>query len=112
MRLHSARPGNKAASELLWADWATTVAGGPVRFQARAITEKGSWNGPISPGVAISPPIALDDPWWTVFLPGGRGVPIVADRVGHRLGVGESFTLAPGDDWTEGVVFDGAIVTE
>jgi hypothetical protein len=114
IRLHSARPVKEGAGELSWSDWSGTVVGEPVTFQAIAITGKGTWNGPLAPGVEISPPVPLDDPWWSVFLPDGRGVPVVVGRVGHPLAVGEAFTLPPGEAgvWAEGVVFDGAIVIE
>ncbi len=58
--------------------------------------------------------VALDDPYWTVFLPDARGVPIMSDRVGRPLAIGEPFNLAAGVEgqWTANVVFDGAIVTE
>jgi hypothetical protein len=114
IRLHSARPAAPASGEPSWADWSATCVGEPVTFQAIAVTGRGAWNGPLPPGVAISPPVALDDPWWTVFLPDGKGVPIVAGPVGRALSIGDSFSLAPGEAgvWTEGVVFDGAIVVE
>jgi hypothetical protein len=114
LRLHSARPTEAAPSEFSWADWAETVVGEPVTFQAIANIGKAAWSGPLPPGVEISPPVALDDPWWTVFLPAARGIPIVSGRVGHPLAIGEAFKLPPGDPdvWTEGVVFNGAIVTE
>jgi len=64
--------------------------------------------------VEIASPVALDDPWWTVFLPASRGVPIVVGQVGRPLAIGEAFTLPPGEPgvWTEGAVFDGTIVIE
>jgi len=118
IRLHRARPAGHGDGdgdgELSWADWSETVVGGPVTFEAIAITDKGAWNGPLSPGVEVSSPEALDDPWWTVFLPAARGVPVMVGQVGHSLGVGESFLLPAGEPgvWVEGVVFDGAIVIE
>jgi hypothetical protein len=114
IRLHSACPDATTGRELSWADWSKTAVGEPVTYRAIAITGKGTWNGPLAPGVEISPPVALDDPWWTVFLPNGRSAPITAGRVGHPLAIGESFTLPPGEAgvWSGGVVFDGAIVIE
>jgi hypothetical protein len=114
LRLHSARPTTEAPGDPTWADWAGTVVGEPVTFRAVAVTGDGAWNGPLPPGAEVSPPVALDDPWWTVFLPDGRGVPVLAGRVGHALAIGDSFTLPPGEEgsWTHGVVFSGAIVIE
>jgi len=114
IRLHSGRPADKGSNELSWADWSETVVGQPVTFRAIAILAEGAWNGPLSPGVEISPPRALDDPYWTVFLPDSRGAPVLTGRVGHPLAIGEAFTLPPGEGgvWTPGVVFDGAIVIE
>jgi hypothetical protein len=64
--------------------------------------------------VEISPPVALNDPWWTVFLPDGRGVPVVFGHVGRPLSIGDPFTLPPGESgvWTQGVTFDGAVIVE
>lgn len=114
LRLHHARPEEGQGGELLWADWSETVVGEPVTFRAIAITGKGAWNGPLPPGAAISPPKALEDPWWTVFLPNGRGVPVRVGQVGRPLAIGDEFNLPPGQDgvWEEGVVFVGAIVIE
>jgi len=66
------------------------------------------------PILEIAPPVALDDPYWTVFLPDGCGVPILTGQVGRPLGIGEAFTLPPGTHgvWTQGVVFDGTIITD
>jgi hypothetical protein len=114
IRLHSSRPPDQEDGEPSWTDWSQTVVGSGVFFQAVAIPSKGAWNGPLSPGVEISPPIALDDPYWTVFLPNGEGAPVLTGRVGRPLGIGEAFTLPPGihGDWTQDVVFDGTIVTD
>ena len=114
IRLHSARPVDKGSGEPTWADWSASVVGDPVTFQARALTEKGAWNGPLPPGVEISPPVPLDDPWWTVYLPDGRGVPILSGQVGRSLAIGEPFSLPPAEEgaWTNGVTFEGAIVVE
>jgi hypothetical protein len=114
IRLHSSRPANRADGELSWSDWSESAVGRAVTFQAIAITAKGAWGGPLSPGVQISPSVALDDPYWTVFLPASRGVPIVVGQVGRPLAVGEAFTLHAGEPgaWTTDVVFDGAIITE
>ena len=114
IRLHSSRPDASATGGLSWADWSTTCVGEPVTFQAIAITGKGAWNGPLPPGVEISPPVALDDPWWTVFLPDGTGAPILSGQVGRALTIGDSFSLPPGETgvWTEGLIFDGAVVVE
>jgi hypothetical protein len=111
IRLHSARP--DGASDK-FTDWAQTAVGDPITFQAIAITGNGWWNGPLSPGVEIAASAALDDPYWTVFLPASTGIPIMVGQVGRPLGIGETFTLPPGEQghWTEGVVFDGAVVTE
>jgi hypothetical protein len=112
IRLHSARPDKPG--DLSFSDWAQTVVGNPITFRAIAITGKGSWNGPLSPGVEIAAPTALDDPYWTIFLPSSTGVAIMVGRVGRPLAIGEAFILPPGvpGHWIEGVVFDGAIVTE
>jgi hypothetical protein len=114
IRLHSSRPPNKADGEPSWTEWSQTVVGAAVTFQAIAIPSTGAWNGPLSPGVEIAPPVALDDPYWTVFLPDGRGVPILTGQVGRPLGIGEAFALPPGTHgvWTQGVVFDGTIITD
>jgi hypothetical protein len=114
IRLHSGRPASKTTAEPSWADWSETVVGRAVRFQAVANMGKGAWSGPLSPGVQIAPPVALDDPYWTVFLPASTGVPLMVGQVGRPLAIGEAFNLPPGepDVWTEGVVFDGAIVIE
>jgi hypothetical protein len=112
IRLHSGRPATPTG-EPTWSHWMETVVGVPVTFQAIAKTGQGQWNGPLSPGVEIPAPIALTDPYWTVFLPVGRGVPIAAGQVGRPLAVGECFHLSPGTPgvWTS-VVFDGAIVID
>jgi hypothetical protein len=114
LRLHSGRPADKATGDLKWAEWSETVVGHAVTFQAIANTAAGTWNGPLSPGVEIAAPAALEDPHWTVFLPAARGVPIIDGQVGHSLATGEAFTLAPAEPgtWTANVVFDGAIVTD
>jgi hypothetical protein len=113
IRLHSSRPANTAA-EPSWADWSTTVVGHAVTFQAIANMGRKAWNGPLSPGVQVAAPVALDDPYWTVFLPASKGAPVVVGQVGRPLAIGEAFTLPAGqpDVWTEGVAFDGAIVIE
>lgn len=112
IRLHDSRPPQKESGEPWWADWARTTVGEPVIFKAIAIVGKGKWNGPLPPGVEIPASRALDDPYWTVFLPSPTGVPIMSGRVGHPLAVGEVFALAPGvpGTWIRDVVFDGAIV--
>jgi hypothetical protein len=114
IRLHSGQPANKAAAQLSWADWSESIVGHAVTFQAIANIGKGAWNGPLSPGVQIAAAVALDDPYWKVFLPSRRGVPIMVGQVGRPLAIGETFNLPPGQPgvWTEGVVFDGAIVIE
>lgn len=115
IRLHTAVPDGAAAPETADAErWARTAVGEPVAFQARADPAAGSWNGPLSPGVSVAAPVALDDPWWTVRLPGSHGVPIRCGGVGRPLAVGEPFTLAAADldRWTRGVVFDGHVVTD
>jgi hypothetical protein len=114
IRLHSTQPASNTTGDASWAEWSETVVGDPVTFRAIAMIAKGAWNGPLAPGVEICAPVALDDPYWTVFLPAGNGVPIVVGRVGRPLAIGEAFTLPPGEPgaWTEGVVFDGAIVVE
>jgi hypothetical protein len=114
IRLHSGRPTTKTTDELSWADWSETVVGHSVTFQALANRGRGAWNGPLSPGVQVAAPVALEDPYWTVFLPASTGVPLMVGQVGRPLAVGEAFNLTPGEPgvWTEGVVFDGAIVIE
>jgi hypothetical protein len=114
IRLHSSRPADQGSAEPTFADWSATVVGDAVTFQAIANPARGTWNGPLSPGVEVAPPAALDDPYWTVFLPASKGVPIMVGHVGHPLAVGEAFTLAPGQPgvWTADVVFDGAIVID
>jgi hypothetical protein len=114
IRLHSGPPAKTGDGEPSWTDWSETVVGTAVTFKAVAMTTKGSWNGPLSPGVEISPPVPVSDPYWTVFLPAGRGVPVMVGQVGHALGVGEAFRLPAGElgVWTEGVVFEGTIVTD
>lgn len=114
IRLHSGRPAGPATGEPSNADWSETVVGEAVTFQAIAITSKGAWNGPLPPGVEIAPPVALDDPYWTVCLPASRGAPVIVGRVGRPLAIGEAFNLPPGRPgvWTEGVPFEGAIVIE
>ena len=112
LRLHVSPPPATPLTEARFADWSGTVAGLPVTFRALAITAQGAWNGPLSPGVDIATPVSLADPYWTVFLPASKGVPVVSGRVGRPLAVGECFTLEPGATgiWHEGVVFEGAIV--
>jgi hypothetical protein len=112
LRLHASPPATAPLTEASFADWSTTVAGFPVTFRALAITARGAWNGPLSPGVDIATPVLLEDPHWTVFLPASKGLPVVTGRVGRPLTVGECFTLEPGQHgvWHEGIVFDGAIV--
>jgi hypothetical protein len=114
LRLHSGRPTERATGELTWADWSETVVGEAITFRARADTAKGLWSGPLAPGIEVAAPVALDDPYWTVFLPSGRGVPILVGQVGHPLAIGESFHLPPGRPgvWTTDVTFEGAIVTD
>jgi hypothetical protein len=114
IRLHTGRPAGETPDELTFADWSQTSVGDPVTFEAIAITGKGLWNGALPPGVEIAAPVALDDPYWTVFLPSARSVPIVSGRVGRPLAIGEAFNLIPGVEgtWTEDVVFDGAIVID
>ncbi len=112
IRLHAGSP--SSTTEVVFDDWIRTVVGDPVTFRAVAITGRGLWNGPLPPGVEIAAPTALPDPYWTVFLPASTGVPVMTGRVGHPMAVGETFALvpeAPGT-WVEGIVFDGAIVTE
>jgi len=114
IRLHSGPPAGKGTAEASWVDWSETAVGEPVTFQAIAITSRGAWNGPLPPGVQICPPRALNDPYWTVFLPVSSGVPILTGKVGRPLAIGEEFTLPPGEPgvWKEGIAFDGAIVIE
>jgi hypothetical protein len=114
LRLHSAQPANKAPGELVCEDWLATAVGNPVRFEAIAVVGRGAWGGPLPPGAEISPPVPLDDPWWSVFLPSSKGVPVVMGPVGRPLAIGDAFNLAPAEEgvWTTGVVFDGAIVIE
>ena len=114
IRLHSSRPAGEKPNELTFSDWSQTIVGAPITFEAIAITGRGQWNGPLSPGVAIAAPEPLGDPYWTVFLPSARGVPLVSGRVGRSLAIGESFYLLPGVEgvWTANVVFDGAIVVD
>ncbi len=114
LRLHFARPEIQEGTEPVWADWSETVVGEPVTFRAVAITGKGAWNGPLQPGAAIASPKALLDPWWTIFLPNGRGVPIKAGQVGYPLAIGDEFNLPPGHEgvWEDGVEFTGAIVVD
>jgi hypothetical protein len=114
LRLHSSRPAIKATGEPTYADWSETVVGQAVTFQAIANTAKGLWGGPLSPGAEVAAPVALDDPYWTVFLPSSRGIPVLVGEVGHPLGIGETFRLPPGEPgtWTAHVVFDGAIITD
>jgi hypothetical protein len=116
LRLHRARPAGAAPDpgQLTWADWAQTVVGEPVTFRAVAITGKGAWNGPLPPGAQVAAPVTLDDPWWTIFLPSGRGVPVMVGQVGRPLSIGDSFALPPRreGEWTDGIAFQGAIVIE
>jgi len=116
--LHRAGPGadehDDHDEQWSQSDWAETAVGEPVVFQARADPASGLWNGPLSPGASISPPVVLDDPWWTVSLPGSSGRPLLAERVGHGLDIGEAFTLRPTAEgtWTSGVAFEGAIIVD
>ena len=114
IRLHSSQPLGEKSDGPTFADWSQTVVGEPITFEAIAITGKGLWNGPLSPGVEIDAPVALGDPYWTVFLPSSRGVPVMSGRVGRSLAKGETFNLPPGVEgvWTPNVVFDGAIVVD
>ncbi|MGP8058557.1 MAG: hypothetical protein ACLP9C_02825 [Acidimicrobiales bacterium] len=113
IRLHTGRPA-QGSGEPSWSDWAQTVVGEPVTFRAVAVTAKGAWNGPIPPGVEIAAPVALADPYWTVFLPAASGPPVQTGQVGRPLAIGEAFTLGPGepDRWIDGVTFEGAIVID
>lgn len=113
LRLHSGRPDDKEG-QLTWADWSETVVGHAVTFRAIANTAKGLWSGPLPPGAEVAAPVALDDPYWTVFLPSGRGLPILVGQVGHRLAIGEAFRLPSGQPgiWTAHVVFEGAVVND
>lgn len=112
IRLHSGPPGAPDDAPWDFAAWSATAVTAPVTFAALAVVSRGAWNGPLAPGAPIAAPVALQAPWWTVFLPAAHGVPIAAGPVGHALGIGETFTLAPGepDRWAEGTVFDGAVV--
>ncbi len=114
LRLHSDRPVDPPGGAAAWGEWSATTVGEPVIFRAVAVTSEGAWNGPLAPGVEIAAPVALDDPWWTIFLPDSKGRPVFADRVGRRLAIGENFSLPAGQPgiWTNGVVFDGAVVIE
>lgn len=112
LRLHLAHPTGDPSGDPTWAEWSATVVGDPVTFQARVLTKEGAWNGPLPPGADVSSPQALDDPWWTVFLPDGRGAAVLAGQVGRPLAIGEIFSLPAAVDgrWTNGVVFEGAIL--
>jgi len=115
IRLHSAPPesgGDPSDSDA--AAWAETMVGRPVSFEARADPASGAWNGPLSPGVDISAPTSLDDPWWTVRLPGSSGVPLLCGQVGHPLGIGDTFQLSAAEDgtWTTGIPFEGHAVDD
>ncbi len=114
IRLHSSRPAGAAGDEASWSEWSQTAASDPVTFQARAMTGQGVWGGPLPPGVEVAAPVPLEDPSWTVFLPRGTGRPIVTGEVGRPLAIGETFKLAAAEPgaWTEGVVFEGAIVAD
>jgi hypothetical protein len=114
LRLHSGRPAERATGELTWADWSETVVSEAVTFQALAVPAKGLWNGPLPPGAEVAAPMALADPYWTVFLPSGKGAPIRTGQVGHPLAIGECFQLPPGQPgvWTADVTFEGAIVSD
>ena len=114
LRLHSGRRSDKELEELTWADWSGTVVGHAVTFQALANPTKGLWSGPLPPGVEIAAPMELDDPYWTVFLPSGEGVPVQVGQVGHPLAIGEAFRLPPGEPgvWAAHVVFEGSIITD
>lgn len=110
LRLHSGPPGTGVdPSTGDAAAWSETEVGRPVSFEARADPPAGAWNGPLPPGVDISAPATIDDPWWTVRLPGSTGVPLLCGRVGRPLGIGDTFQLAPNDDrtWTTGIPFEG-----
>jgi hypothetical protein len=112
IRLHSSRPAGEKSAK--FADWSRTVVGDPITFEAIAVTGKALWNGPLSPGVEIEAPVPLGDPYWTIFLPSARGVPVLSGRVGRSLANGETFNLPSGVEgvWTSNVVFDGAIVVD
>jgi hypothetical protein len=114
IQLHSDRPASNVTGELSTADWSKTAVGKAVTFRAIVIISKGAWNGPLSPGIDIAAPVPLEDPYWTVSLPASRGVPVLVGHVGRRLAIGDVFKLPPGEPgiWTEGLVFDGAIVIE
>lgn len=114
IQLHSDRPVGTASDEPSIADWSKTAVSEGVTFRAIAIVSKGAWNGPLSPGIEVAAPEPLEDPYWTVSLPAGKGLPIMVGQVGRRLAIGETFKLPPGEPgvWTEGVVFDGAIVIQ
>lgn len=112
LRLHVARPKEQSPGPLTFADWAKTAVGDAVTFQAVASPERGAWNGPLPPGAQVSAAMALENPYWSVFLPASKGVPILFGRVGRALQIGEQFTLQPGtpESWRHDVTFDGAIV--
>ncbi len=112
LRLHASHPTIGASREPTWTEWSTTVVGDPVTFCARVLTSEGSWNGPLPPGAEVAAPCALEDAWWTVFLPDGTGAAVLSGRVGRPLAIGDTFTLPAAVDghWTDGVVFDGAIL--
>lgn len=111
IRLHTGPPTGRQGQ---WSDWQQTAVGEPVTFRAIAITSEGAWNGPLPPGAVVAAPVAMGDPYWSVFLPAPRGLPVLFGPVGRVLGIGESFTLLPREasEWTKGVVFEGAIVIE
>jgi hypothetical protein len=114
LRLHTHRPEASANDQADWDEWSSTSVGDPIVFRAVADPIAGSWNGPLPPGAEIAAPVALDDPWWTVFLPDPTGPPVLADRVGGPLAIGERHVLPAGEpgDWRDGVRFEGAIVIE
>lgn len=114
IRLHDGRPGgDKTPAEYLVVEWDGTAIGPSVPFQALADVASGLWNGPLAPGVDVSPPRVVEDPWWTVRLPGSHGVPVRVGQVGRSLDIGEAFTLPAGETgmWESDVVFEGTIIT-
>lgn len=112
LRLHGAPPANGSGQGPTFEDWSATAVGEAVRFRAIAIPSQGAWNGPLPPGAEVAAPRALDDPYWSVFLPASKGAPIISGRVGHPLAIGEAFCLPSGrpGEWTRDLAFEGAIV--